>query len=203
MRTMISCILLSAGLSSRFGSAKALAKISEKQTVIKILQTQLIASQISEILVVLGAHSEAVKPHIFKHTKLKVVYNKDYILGQTSSFKAGLAQVSPKSSGILILPVDFAFIKTTVLDYLIECFWQEKKASILIPIFQNRKGHPPLFQSSLKNEFLELDNNLGINEVFYRHQESTKLLPVEDPAVVSSFNTQEEFKNLKAQFGYC
>ena len=203
MRSMISCILLSAGLSSRFGSAKALAKISDEHTVIEALQTQLTASKISEILVVLGAHAEAVKPHIFKHMKIKVVYNKDYILGQTSSFKAGLAQISPQSSGVVILPVDFAFIKTHTFDYLIECFYKENNSSILIPTFQNRKGHPPLFRTNITEEFFGLDDNLGINEVFHRHTENTKLLPVDDPGVVSSFNTREEFENLKKQFGYC
>src|SRR5438093_2568565 len=96
MHFMTSCILLSAGLSTRFGSAKALAKLGD-QTVIECLLKTLVESDLAEIIVVLGAHADKIKPHILNHTKVKVVYNKDYILGQTSSVKAGVEALDPKS----------------------------------------------------------------------------------------------------------
>ena len=99
---MISCILLSAGLSKRFGSPKALADISGV-SVIRYIQNTLIESKIGEIVVVLGANKEKIKSHILNHKKIKVVYNKDYNFGQTSSFKAGLSQISNDSKGIMLL----------------------------------------------------------------------------------------------------
>jgi len=90
---MIACILLSAGLSQRFGSPKALAQWNTG-TVIEHLQNLLVKSQVDEIIVVCGAHADQIKPHILEHKQVRFVYNKDYNFGQTSSFKAGLKSVS-------------------------------------------------------------------------------------------------------------
>ena len=56
---MISCILLSAGFSRRFGSPKALALINGV-TVIEQLQNILVRSQVGETVVVLGDHANDI-----------------------------------------------------------------------------------------------------------------------------------------------
>ena len=193
---MISCILLSAGLSSRFGSPKALAKIN-RETVVERLQKLLLATETGEIIVVLGDSAERIKPVLFKHKKVKIVYNKDYKLGQTSSFKSGLAEISPQTEGILLLPVDYPVVKRETLERLIN-FFQEHRPLILVPGYQGHKGHPPIFDVRLKKEFLDLDDSAGINTVIHRHAAETHILPVEDEGVIRSFNTPEEFKGLKA-----
>ena len=88
---MITCILLSAGLSERFGSPKALACLSDS-TVIEHLQNTLLQSCCDKIIVVLGAHASLIQPFIFIHSRIRVVYNKDYYFGQTSSLQAGWRQ---------------------------------------------------------------------------------------------------------------
>lgn len=190
---MISCILLSAGLSSRFGSPKALAKINGETAIEHLLNT-LIPLKLGEIIVVLGASAEEIKPRILKHKKVTVVYNKDYKIGQTSSFKAGVKNISSESTGIMLLPVDYPLVKKETFGLLIKHFLK-KRPLILIPTFKNRKGHPPLFASSLRKEFLALEDNAGINTVIHNHPE-TILLPVDDPGVIQTFNTKEEWKEL-------
>ena len=194
---MISCILLSAGHSSRFGSPKALAKINER-TVIDHLLSNLIATKLGEIIVVVGAQAEEIKSHILNHKMVKVVYNKDYNLGQTSSFKAGVGSVSQQSSGIMLLPVDFPLIRRETFDKIIDQFFA-KHPTILIPTFQNKKGHPPVFNISLKKPFLEMDNSAGINSFEHQLGSGVEFFPVEDPAVVATFNTPEELARLKAE----
>src|SRR3990167_701833 len=108
---MISCIVLSAGQNSRFGSPKALAKFKGR-TVIEHLQIVLIASDLDEIIIVLGAFVNDIKPYLLKHKKIKVVYNKDYNLGQTSSFQTGLKVMDQQSQGVMLLPVDFPLVQT-------------------------------------------------------------------------------------------
>ena len=198
MSFMISTILLSAGLSSRFGSPKPLARIHDV-TVLEFLQQTLLKSQTAEIIIVLGAHASDIKPIILKHKKIKVVHNKDYILGQTSSFKAGLKEASNASRGMLLLPVDYPFVQTATIDLLIESFLKSKKL-IMVPTFEDKKGHPPIFDIQLKKEFLELSDSLGLNEVSRRHPDSVSYKPVKDPAILATFNTVEEFQKLKSEF---
>lgn len=193
-----SCVLLAAGLSSRFGSPKALAVI-DGQTVMTRVQQALIASGINEIIVVLGAHSEEIKAHLLKHTKIRFVYNKDYKLGQTSSFQCGLAAVSRSSQGIFLFPVDYPFVRTQTLDLLKEDF-QKTKAGILIPVYQNRKGHPPLFPEDLKEAILALSPSEGLNTFLHEHGRRVRLVEVTDPGVVKTFNTPEELEHIRREY---
>ena len=195
---MISCILLSAGHSSRFGKPKALAKINS-QTVIDYLLGNLAASNLDEIIVVLGAQADEIKSHILKHSKVRIVYNKDYNLGQTSSFKAGVRAVQRDCKGIMLMPVDYPFVKLETINSLIE-FFILKSPQILIPTFDRKRGHPPLFSCELKTSFLEMDNSVGINTLEHEHESELVFLPIGDQGVVETFNTQEEFELLKNRF---
>ena len=195
---MISCVLLSAGESSRFGSPKALAKLNHGN-VIENIQEKLLQVGVDEIVIVLGAWSQEIKTSLLKHTQIKVVYNKDYNLGQSSSFKVGLQQISPAAEGILLWPVDYPFILQATIQTLVDSFKKDVPL-ILIPTYQNKKGHPPIFHKRLKNEFLNLDHTKGINTIGQKYEDQVKLFPVNDSAVIKSFNTQEEFNELKQQF---
>ena len=193
---MVSCILLAAGSSVRFGSPKALAKINGI-TVIEHLQSVLTASCAGEIIVVLGDHCENIKPHILNHKKVGLVYNKDYNLGQTSSFKAGLKAISPKSQGIMLIPVDVPALKGSTVDLLISRFI-ERKPTVLIPTYQGKRGHPPIFNACLKKELLDLDMSAGLNTLERRYEPDIMLFAVEDPGVLLSFNTPKEFEAVKS-----
>jgi molybdenum cofactor cytidylyltransferase len=200
MGTMFTAIVLSAGLSSRFGSAKALAQV-DHHLIIEHLQEILITSKVTKINIVLGADAKKIKPYILKHKKVKVVYNKDYNLGQTSSFKSGLKMVDVDSSGVLLLPVDFPFIATTTIDFLIN--QMESVSSDIhacVPIYHGIKGHPPVFRRTLFEDFQNLDNSKGINEILHRRQDQIKFIPIEDKGIISTFNTREEFEAIKLSF---
>ena len=191
---MISCIVLSAGLSSRFGSPKALANLNG-QTVMEYLLHSFVSSDLDEIIIVLGAEAERIKPYILKHKKVKVVYNKDYNFGQTSSFQTGLRYASKDAEGIMLLPVDFPAIKTETINILIKEFYLES-SKIIIPQYCSRKGHPPVFPVLLKDEFLSLKFEEGLNAIQHRHEEKIKFVEVFDSSVIQTFNTVQELKDL-------
>jgi len=194
---MIHCLLLSAGESSRFGTPKALARLGEETIMGRLLKV-LISSNVDGISVVLGYADNLIQPFILNHRKVNVVYNKDHKFGQTSSFLAGLRALDSKTEAVLLLPVDYPLVKTQTINTLIECY-HEKKPQIIIPAFQGQKGHPPLFGMSLKQEFLALQMDQGINSVAHRHQETTTVLEMDDPGVIRSFNTPQDFDEIKKQ----
>ncbi len=198
---MITCILLAAGSSQRFGSPKALARLNEA-TVIENLQSRLIESNINNIIIVLGAHAQHIQPFVLKHKKVKVVYNKHHNFGQTSSFQCGLKNIDEETTAVLLLPVDFPLIKTETINLLIQTY-KKQTPLILVPTCQERKGHPPVFSRSLEKEFLDLDISEGINTVAHRHSKDTRLLAVKDPGILASFNTPEEFHAIKKNQTAC
>jgi molybdenum cofactor cytidylyltransferase len=167
-----------------------LVEINQKK-VIQRLQETVISSNVDELVVVLGAHVNEIKPYLLNHTKVKFVYNKDHIFGQTSSFITGLRKISGSAQGLMLLPVDYPWVRTDTLDQLCICFGRDPRR-ILIPVYKGRRGHPPVFPVSLKERFLKLDFSEGINSVWRERGEELDLLDVSDPGVVTTFNTRDE-----------
>jgi CTP:molybdopterin cytidylyltransferase MocA len=196
---MITCILLAAGESARFGSPKPLAPIGKK-TVIESIQEQLLKTSVSEIIVVLGAASERIAPFVLKNPRIKKIINTNYVLGQTSSFKTGLSAVDPQASGLMLLPVDMPAIKTATINLLIDVFL-EKKPLLLMPTFQDKNGHPPIFSAKLSLEFKNLKDDEPLSTIQHRYADAARKVPVTDQGTRLSFNTPEEFKELLILLG--
>jgi len=100
------------------------------------------------------------------------------------------------SQGVMLLPVDHPLIEIDTINSLRQYFL-DNNPRILVPAFKDQKGHPPLFSIDLRDEFLAIDNNKGLNTVIHAHQRETTVLPVKDSGIITSFNTQEEFESLK------
>ena len=191
---MVSCILLAAGESLRFGSPKPLARLGAR-TIIEFIQERLLLTKLSEIIIVLGCKAETIAPLIFKCPRIKHVINENYERGQTSSFKAGLSLVSQKSEGIMLLPIDMPLVKPPTIDELIHVFLK-KSPPILVPIYQDKKGHPPIFSMRLRKELMNLKDGEPLFVLLHKHEAEILKIPVDDEGVVLSFNTPEEFKEL-------
>ena len=192
---MISLVLLSAGLSRRFGSPKALIQF-EEQSLLERMLREVVASRVDEVIVVLGADEDRIRPQLLNHTKVASVYNKDYNLGQTSSFQAGLRRVSGKSMGVMLLPIDVPFVKKETLNDLIDFFGNHSPA-ISIPTFMGRKGHPPVFHSRLTEALLGLSSTVGINEIIRQYSSEVVFREVQDEGVVLTFNTPQEWNAIE------
>jgi molybdenum cofactor cytidylyltransferase len=191
---MISCILLAAGLSSRFGSPKALAPIANSPAIVFLLK-KLCASRIDEIIIVLGADQDAIEPHLFKHKLIRIVHNNDYKFGQTSSVQTGLKSISAEAEAFMTLPVDCPFVQTRTIDKLINQF-TKTHPRILIPAFNSQKGHPPLFHISLKEDILKLKPAQGLNEIIHNPTHQTEILDLPDMGIVQTFNTPDELARI-------
>ena len=192
---MLSCIVLAAGESHRFGdSPKALALINGK-TAIRSLIDKLLKTSLEEIIVVLGARADQIVPHLPTDPRVRRTLNPDYKEGQTSSLKKGLGELRPETSAFLFLPVDLPLLKTETVDSLINAYAQ-KKPRILIPVFEEKNGHPPIFCADLIKEFVALDNNQPLYTIQRRHADDILKIPVSDPGAVLSFNTPQELEKI-------
>jgi molybdenum cofactor cytidylyltransferase len=189
---MITAILLSAGLSERFGSPKALACLWGT-TVIEHLQNTLLQSSCDKIIVVLGAHAGLIEPSLLKHSRIRVVYNKNYIFGQTSSVQSGWREEGNLSEGVLFLPVDCPFVQTSTIDQMINHF-KKQDPDILVPTYHHQKGHPPIFHQRLKSKILSLPMDQGLNSLYAQHP--PQIIELDDPGIIESFNTPEEFERI-------
>ncbi len=106
----------------------------------------------------------------------------------------GWRQANPSSEGVMFLPVDCPAVQASSIDKIADHF-NKNKPDILIPTYQNKKGHPPIFHQRLKQKALDLPTNQGLNSLFACFPPQT--IEINDPGIIKSFNTPKEFNEIK------
>lgn len=190
---MVTCIILAAGKSLRFGSPKACALLKNNKTLLENLISTYQNSKVNEIIIVVGANKEQVIPLI--PGGVKIFENKNFELGQTSSLKIGLQNLSDKCTAFFVQPVDTALIKEQTINCLIKNLDESKKL-IAIPSYQGKKGHPPLYDIKLKEQILNLSDTDPLYLINRQFTSSTIIVEVKDAGVITNINTPEDLNNL-------
>ncbi|SDI73877.1 nucleotidyltransferase family protein [Natribacillus halophilus] len=192
----LSALLLAAGRSQRMGTLKA-ALPWNGTSLIEFQVNQLQNPLISELIVVTGYKSEEIAEMI-KPSHVKIVYNHRFHEGKTSSIRKGVEVINPKSKGILISAVDQPVPKHT-LDLMITHF-NKTNASIVVPVYKQKRGHPVLFNAHLKHELLKVNEETqGLRNIFRKFNHHVSLLEVSDPNVLLNLNTPIDFLHMKGE----
>ena len=189
---MISLIILAAGMSTRFGGNKLLKKINDS-TMIENVVKSAVSSEADEVVVVLGYEAEKIK-EVLKKFSCKFVYNPDYKSGQSSSVKVGVKFVMNYADAVMILPGDIALITPRSINLVIDEY-KRSKSPIVVASYQGRAGHPILFDRSLFNELMEInEETMGLKAVINRHKDVVKKVDVGSDEVLIDIDTEEDFK---------
>lgn len=100
-RPPITMIVLAAGGSSRLGTPKQLARIGGVSLIRRAVQTAL-DSGLGPVIVVVGAAADAVSAEI-RELAVRVVENRDWTEGMSTSIRAGVRTAGLESSLLLML----------------------------------------------------------------------------------------------------
>jgi molybdenum cofactor cytidylyltransferase len=183
---VISAIVLAAGESSRFGGCKQLAPI-DGRTLLQHVLDSVAASRVDDVLVVLGAHADAIAPRIDACS----IVNAGYAAGMSTSIQAGLRALPESADAAMIVLGDEPFIAPATLDLLIATY-ERTGAPIVIPTYDGARGNPVIIGRSLFAEVMELRGDVGCRVLFERHPQSIVTVPVEDRGVITDIDTIED-----------
>jgi molybdenum cofactor cytidylyltransferase len=189
----VSAILLAAGESTRMGRQKALLPW-EGVTLIEYQLDQLSSvDDIREIIVVTGHEPERIAEIAAAYPRARVAHNPDYRTGKVSSIRAGVSAVSPDAGGILLLSVDqprsAAILRATVAAAA------RPAARITVPSRGGRRGHPIVFDASLREELLAIaEGTQGVRAVVQRHAGDVLDVEIDDPAIHVDLNRPEDLE---------
>ena len=126
---------------------------------------------------------------------VKIVLNEQFVEGMGSSIQRGLQEISPRARAVLIGLADQPGISTEVVTMLIAAFGSTEKR-IIIPVSSGRRGHPVLFDLSLKAEMLAASKEVGLRQVLRAHPEEILEVPVEGEGILLDVDTPEEYRRL-------
>ena len=189
---MIAAIVLSAGESSRMGRPKALLPIGEKSFIERIVSS-LQATKVGKIVVVLGHNAGEIQKQI-SGLPVAIVTNRDYAQGQLSSLLAGIRSLEGESvDGVLVHLVDHPFLDSSLVDLMIDRFYESKKL-IVVPRCKGRRGHPVIFSRRLFPELLRTPLDQGAKPVVHAHRGETLEIETEDEVIAIDIDTPDEYR---------
>ncbi len=190
---MISGILLAAGESRRMGSPKALLPY-RGQTFLERSCTAFFSAGVDELIVVLGAWEDKLRPALPRHPALRAVVNPHYALGQLSSLVCGLRALSPNSEAVVVNLVDHPLARAETIAALIASFRAEP-VPIIIAVHRGKRGHPVLFSHQVYGELLAAPLEQGAKVVVRKDPVRVRHVSLGDPGIVADIDTPQEYRH--------
>jgi molybdenum cofactor cytidylyltransferase len=156
-------------------------------------------SNLIDVIVVVGYRAREITAALGV-LPLQVVVNPDFEQGQSTSVKAGLAEVRPNATAVMFLPVDQPFLTRKVIDRLIAAH-ENTGAPIVVPAFDDQRGAPVLFDSTLFPELAHLSGDLGGRQLFPRHPDKIVEVQLASREPLLDIDTPEDWERLKKGVG--
>lgn len=184
--------MLAAGESRRMGYPKPLLKLAGGCTFVAYLAATMLKA-VDRLIVVVGAHADAVCRAVPTDPRIVVVENPNYLRGQLSSIKAGLGRIGPEAAGVLVHLADHPMAQADTFTALIEEFRRGDKP-IVIARYLGRRGHPVLFARTLLGELMEAPEDQGARVVVAADPARVAYVDVDDPGVVADLDTPQDLE---------
>lgn len=193
----IAAIILAAGYSTRFEGFKPLANIGGKTLVDRAIA--LFKSTGIEALCIVVGHRRADIVGTLNARRIPWAFNEKYRQGMGSSVRAGVAALSSRIQAFFVLPVDIPLVRRqTVLDLLNA--YKKQGSGILYPVFDNKRGHPPLISRSYAGPLLAWHGRGGLKSFLELHEEDAADVPVADQYIHRDVDIPDDLEALRAQY---
>jgi molybdenum cofactor cytidylyltransferase len=197
---MISAIILAAGASSRMGQAKAALPFGTTgDTVLSRIVSTILAGGVPGVVVVSGAHIDAVRHAMPRHEpRARVIEHPRWEHGQLSSLLAGLDAIDhPLLEGALVTPVDVPLVTPFTVAAVVSA-WRRTRAPIVRPVDGERHGHPVIFDRSVFTDLRSADPNIGAKAVFAIYRDRILDVQVKDAGAFEDIDTPEDYSRLRS-----
>ena len=193
MSRFISALILGAGASQRLGPPKQLLPFRGTTMLGWVVDQTQRAIGLDEVVVVLGRAADEIRERV-DFGSARVVENPVFGEGCSSSYRAGIGAVDPRSAAIMIILGDQPGITPEIINALAEQ-WRSEEAEIALCSYRGRKGHPMLFARSMFEQLKGLHGDKAAWKLVDANSDVVQAIPFDLP-FPDNINTKEEFERL-------
>jgi molybdenum cofactor cytidylyltransferase len=189
------------------GQNKLLLNFREKPLIVHAVDT-LLASDIDEVIVVLGHEIEKVRDQLERSIglankaasgkPLRLTQNPDYQNGLSTSVRTGVEAVSRQANGIMIYLADQPLLEPEDVNRIVAGFAAAKEVnkSIVVPFFRGERGNPVILDASLRDSILGIVGDVGCKGVIKRYPEKVYAIEMENDHVVRDVDDVQAYERL-------
>ena len=197
MKKSVSVIILAAGNSSRMKCPKVFLSFDKGRTFLEKIIDSYIAAGIDDIILLIN---EDVQKKIEKmlidnygDKEIKLIVNHFPERGRFYSIRLGLMQ--SETIFYFIQNIDNPFISASLLNRMIGI---SDKGNYVVPVFNNKKGHPVLLDKSIKKHILSCESGNGNLRLLLNGFNKIELA-WRDEGILANINTQLEYEKYFSQ----
>jgi molybdenum cofactor cytidylyltransferase len=197
---MIFAIVPAAGKSTRMGRPKLALPLGPR-TVLEHVVLAVRRAGVEQVLVVVGPDDQLLEP--LEGLAGAQVLRLEAETGEMrATVEHGLRWIEdhchpqPEDDWLLI-PADHPALESAIIRQLIQARNEDPNASVFVPTYQGRRGHPALLRWKHVRDIKLLEPGIGLNVYLRRQTAKTKEVSVQSPLVLWDLDTPEDYERMK------
>lgn len=190
----IHAVLLAAGRSERMGRNNKLLLNVDGIPLVRKSAINILNSNVTSMTVVTGFDENKIV-NALNGLNVNFVKNINFREGLSSSLKAGLANITPTPSAVIICLADMPKIQPEHINQLIENFDPLKGWEICIPTNNGKRGNPVIIGSRFFPYIFETTGDFGAKQVMKQHSDKIVEVEIGTSDIHFDIDTQDEYEN--------
>jgi molybdenum cofactor cytidylyltransferase len=188
---MIGAVVLAAGQSLRMGRPK-MGLAWNNTTVIGNVVDVLLAAGVDDVLVVTGGAKEVVEDAL-NGIPVRTVFNPAFANGEMiTTLQVGLAALREADKAALVVLGDQPQIKINVVQTVISAY-QQGDYHIVVPSFQERRGHPWLVSRVLWDVLLAMKPPETMRDFLNQFSSQVNYVKVNTSSILMDLDTPQDY----------
>ena len=185
-------ILLAAGFSLRFGSTNKLLQCLPDGRPIALASAKNLIKAIPVSIAVLRPKNIDLT-ELLINAGLRIVFCREDDQKMADSLATGIrfsVNFEAANDGFVIALADMPHIQTETI--LAVANKVTDGASIVIPTYQNQRGHPVGFSAKFRSDLENLQGDEGARSIIKRYTNEVELLPTDDAGILVDIDTPND-----------
>jgi molybdenum cofactor cytidylyltransferase len=153
-----------------------------------------LAARLDPLLVVVGGAQDAVAAAL-AGLPLQLIANPEYVAGQSTSLRAGIAALGQDADAVVVLLGDQPFVTAAIVERLV-AEWRASEAAIVAPTYAGQRGNPVLFARPMFPELLAIQGDQGARGVLAADRARVRVVAFDDPRPLADIDTPDDYERL-------
>jgi molybdenum cofactor cytidylyltransferase len=190
-------LVLAAGRSSRMGALNKLLIEVDGKPMVRHAVDAVLAAQLAPVIVVTGHEHEKVEA-VLQGLPLKLIHNRDFLDGLSTSLRRGLAALPEDCDGVLVALGDMPRVGAQDIAALVNAFNPVEGRSIIVPTWHGKRGNPVLLGRRFFAELRQIDGDAGARRLIAANPEAVAEVEMTGDGVLTDIDTPQALARLAA-----